>query len=79
MAAGTFTVAGRRVRSASTRRYVAFRCDRTFDGIRYGDPVRVSIFKRSDSVATIRTQVQRQGFHSSRYFVVIDTTTGNEV
>jgi hypothetical protein len=79
MAAGTFTVAGQRVRSSSLRRYVAFQCSRSFDGVRYGEPVRVSIFKRSDNVRTLQTLIQRQGFHSSRYFVVIDTATGEEV
>jgi hypothetical protein len=79
MAAGTFTVAGRRVRTSSTRRFVAFQVNRKFDGVRYGDVGRIEIFKRSDNVQALKTQIQRQGFHSSRYFVVIDTTTGEEV
>jgi hypothetical protein len=82
MAAGTFTVAGRRVRTSSTRRFVAFRvnCAESTDwGTTRGAVTGIEIFKRSDSVATIRTHVQRMGVHSSRYFVVIDTATGEEV
>lgn len=82
MAAGTFTVAGTRVRTSSTRRFVAFRvnCEASPDyGITRGPVTSVVIEKRSDSVATIRQHVRRMGVHSSRYFVVIDTATGEEV
>lgn len=76
----TLTVRGQRVRSASQRRFVAVRLVRRFDGVQYsGDFVAASIEKRSDSIATLKTWIGRQGFHSSRMFVVIDTTTGEEV
>lgn len=76
----SFTVAGQRVRTSSQRRFVAWRVSRSFDGVRYTDAVAsVRIEKRSDSLQTLRTLLQRQGFHASRYFVVIDTTTGEEV
>jgi hypothetical protein len=77
---GTFTVAGKRVRTSSMRRFVAFQVVREFDGVRYTDAIRaINVWKRSDSLATIRTAVQRQGFHSSTRYVVIDTSTGEEV
>lgn len=80
MAAGTFTVAGKRVRTSSTRRFVAWQVSRKFDGVRYTDEIRDrTIFARSDSVTTIRTRISRYGFHSGSYFVVIDTVTGEEV
>lgn len=78
MAAGTFTVAGQRVRTGSTRRYVAWMVIREFDGVRYAGIKRVDVWGRSDSLRTLETRIQRQGFHSSRYFVVIDTATGEQ-
>lgn len=75
---GTFTVAGHRVRSSSQRRFVAFRVVRHFDGVRYDGAKAVEIFARSDSRTSLRNRILRQGFHSSRYFVVIDTETGEE-
>lgn len=68
MAKGTFTVEGQRVRTASTFRFVAWRVDRE-TGVVGG------IFGRSDSVASIRARIQRQGSRSNRY-VVVDTSTG---
>jgi hypothetical protein len=80
MAAGTFTVAGERVRTSSTRRFVAWKVRRKFDGVRYTDEIASrDIFARSDSVSTVRTRIQRYGFHSSEFFVVIDTATGDTV
>lgn len=77
----TFTVAGQRVRSSSQRRYVAFRVERNFNGgtMSYEGVKRVEIFKRSDSVRALDVLIGRQGFHSSRYFVIVDQTTGEEV
>lgn len=73
MAAGTFTVAGRRVRTSSTRRFVAWVIWRDEDGsIRS-----VDIWKRSDSFATIKRETS--GHRHLRSFVVIDTSTGEEV
>jgi len=77
----TFTIRGQKLRTSSNRRYVAYRFNRRFDGVRYvADAIQsVEIFKRSDSVGTLRTHIQRQGFHSSRFFVIVDTVTGEEV
>jgi hypothetical protein len=76
MAAGTFTVAGQRVRSASQRRFVAFIVHRTLDGILAEE---VRIWKRSDDVAKLRRMTQNLGFGPSYRFVIVDTTTGEEV
>ena len=77
---GTFTVAGQRVRTSSTRRFVAWRVTRKFDGVRYTDEVASrTIFGRSDSLATLRTRIRRYGFSASSYYVVIDTATGEQV
>jgi hypothetical protein len=78
---GTFTVAGQRVRTSSQRRYVAFRVNRRFDGVQY-EPhtvASITIFKRSDSLPTLRQAIQRYGFSASCRYVVIDTETGAEV
>lgn len=75
MAAGTFTVAGHRVRTSSQRRFVAFYCRRSETPGEWA-AASVEIFKRSDSIETLRTQVRRQGVHSSRFFVIVDTVTG---
>lgn len=75
MAAGTFTVEGQRVRTSSTRRFVAWRIWKNEDGsIRS-----IDIAKRSDSFGTIKSEVQRFGFIRHRHFVIIDTSTGEEV
>ena len=68
---GTFTVAGQRVRTSSQRRYVSWYVRR--DGL-----YPPSIFRRSDSLDTLRTAIRRQGFGSGGYFVIIDTRTGEE-
>lgn len=79
MASGTFTVAGARVRTASNRRYVAWLVSRVFDGVRYTEEIaRRDIFGRSDNLGALEVRIRRQGFHSSRYFVVIDTATGEQ-
>lgn len=75
----TFTVRGQRVRSESMRRYIVVRLDRRFVDGRYGDFHRAEVQKRSDSTRTLRTWIDRQGFHQSRLFVVVDTTNGEEV
>lgn len=72
---GTFTVAGQKVRTSSTRRFVAWRVWKNEDGT----VASREIFKRSDRIATIRTHVQRQGFRTGRHFVIIDTSTGEDV
>jgi hypothetical protein len=79
MAAGTFIVAGQRVRTSSQRRFVAFRVSRTFNGVSYGGPEVITIFKRSDNLRTLRTAIQRYGFHAGCRYVVIDTSNGDEV
>jgi hypothetical protein len=80
MAAGTFTVAGERVRTASQSRFVAWIVVRKFDGVRYTDEIASrAIFGRSDTLGTLRTRIQRRGFHSSTFYVVIDTATGEQV
>lgn len=72
MAAGTFTVAGQRVRTSSTRRFVAWVVHS--DG-RFAP----SIMGRSDSVEAIRTKVRRRGYWQGTTVVIIDTATGQEV
>lgn len=65
---GTFTIKGRKFRSASERRYVVVRL---LEG-------RVAIYKRSDSLATARGHVARfvgEGMLTH----IVDTTTGEEV
>jgi hypothetical protein len=69
---GSFTVGGYRVRTESQRRFVAWIVSR--NGVYYPE-----IFKRSDSLTTLRTHIQRRGWQQSSYIVVIDTTTGEEV
>ena len=76
MAVGTFTVAGQRVRTSSTRRFVCWTTQRDMDT----DAVTVrGIFARSDSVATIRTRISRKGWSRGQGYVIIDTSTGEEV
>lgn len=73
MAAGTFMVAGQRVRTSSTRRYVAWVIWRDANGVETAR----GVWKRSDNIATIRRETS--GYRQGRSFVVIDTSTGEEV
>lgn len=71
MAAGTFTVRGVKVRTASQRRFVLFRI--AADG-------RFDIVKRSDNAGNLRAIKARHAFDRSVWTVVIvDTVTGSEV
>lgn len=67
MAATTLTTPAGKVRSQSQCRFVLVRW-------RDGQPPR--IFKRSDSLDTLRTARRRQGFESTVHFIIFDTTTG---
>ena len=77
MAAGVFTVAGTRVRTSSTRRYVAWIVRRPVNTFELGTPS--DIFGRSDSLGALRTRINRRGIRPGSYIVVIDTATGEEV
>ena len=76
---GTFTVRGVKIRCGSQRRYVVVCVSRPFTGTHYGDFSRAEIWKRTDMLRTARVLVERQGFHQSRAYVVVDTHTGEEV
>lgn len=75
----TFTVRGIKVRSSSQRRFVMIQHFRKTtppgEEQRWG----AEIVKRSDSVATLRSFAQRQGFWAGRTFHIFDSTTGEEV
>ena len=75
MAAGTFTVAGARVRTSSNRRFVAWIVRKD----EYGNPVSREIFGRSDSFGAISARISRRGWSRGQFYVVIDTSTGEEV
>ena len=72
MAAGTFTVAGHRVRTSSNRRYVCWTVDRESGKV-------TGIMGRSDSIEAIRTKIRRSPYGGRWYVVLIDTSTGEEV
>jgi hypothetical protein len=70
----TFTIRGHKIRTASMRRYIVVMVYKTYDG---GE--RAEIYKRSDSVATCRTHINRYGFKAGTTMHVVDTTTGEEI
>jgi putative AlgH/UPF0301 family transcriptional regulator len=74
MAAGTFTVAGQRVRTSSTRRYVIFLVYRKADGTEG-----VQIHRRTDSFGTALAVKANYGWSATRKLVIIDTATGDEI
>jgi hypothetical protein len=67
----TFRIDGRTFRTSSACRFVAWIVQRDSD--------RVDIFKRSNSIESIRTQVRRRGIYPGSYMVVIDTVTGEQI
>lgn len=69
---GTFNVRGRKVRTGSHRRYIAVL-------IEVGPGGGAGILKRSDSIGTMRMFARETRFIHSSEFVIIDTTTGQEV
>lgn len=81
MTTKTFTVRGHKIRTATTRRYVAVAVrteDVTTERGTYVAFARV--IKRSDAVATVKAEARRYGFGMSGEFaVVVDTETGEEV
>ena len=70
MAAGTFRVRGRRLRTGSNRRYVLFGMHRLGGEF---------VVKRSDSLATVRAAQKRFQSNGATEYVVVDTSTGEEV
>ena len=74
MAAGTFTVAGQRVRTSSNRRFVIFLVYRKADGTEG-----IDIYKRTDSLGTALAIKANYGWSATRKLVIIDTPTGDEI
>jgi len=70
MARTTFTVAGHKVKTYTQRRYVAWEIHEGY---------KPEIFKRSDSVETLRREIRRRGWYRGRRFIVMDTMTGDEI
>lgn len=75
----TFTVRGHRVRSRSNRRFILVQVYPAVTPIGEEKRTGVDIFKRSDSVATLKREIQRQGFWAGRTWHIIDTLTGEEL
>lgn len=75
----TLNVNGIKVRSASQRRFVLIqhfkKATPPGEEQRWG----AEIAKRSDSVATLRREIQRQGFWAGRTWHIFDQVTGEEV
>ena len=73
-------VRGLRVVTRTPRRYIAVIVrpeDQVMNGARY--VAFAEVIKRTDSLKTARTALDRHGFAAGVHRVVIDTTTGEEV
>ena len=70
MAAGTFRVRGRRLRTGSNRRYVLFGMHRMGGEF---------VVRRSDKLETVLAAKRRYNGGEATEYVVVDTSTGEEV